>query len=133
VENFKETRWRQRFANLSRAFELYQEAVSTVNLNRLEKEGLIQRFEYTFELSWKTMKDYLEGRGIEAAYPRDVLKEAFASGLVQDGDTWMLMLDRRNSLSHTYDEKTFEAAFVLVHGVFHQAISDLIERLKLEA
>ena len=68
-----------------------QEAVADPDLNRLEKEGLIQRFEYTFELAWKTLKDYLEGKGVEALYPRDVIKEAFRSGLVTDGDVWMEM------------------------------------------
>jgi nucleotidyltransferase substrate binding protein (TIGR01987 family) len=132
VENFKETRWRQRFSNLSRAFDLYQEAVNAVALNRLEKEGLIQRFEYTFELSWKTMKDFLEGKGIETPYPRDVLKQAFAAGLIRDGDIWMRMLDQRNLLSHTYDEKTFEEASTLVRGVFYTAVSELMGRLTSE-
>jgi nucleotidyltransferase substrate binding protein (TIGR01987 family) len=129
----KETRWRQRFSNLSRAFALYDEGASAETLNRLEKEGLIQRFEYTFELSWKTMKDYLEARGISAAYPRDTIKESFAHGLIEDGETWMEMLERRNLLSHTYDEKSFQTAYGLVRGPFHSAISLLVERLRREA
>jgi nucleotidyltransferase substrate binding protein (TIGR01987 family) len=85
------------------------------------------------ELSWKTMKDYLEGRGISTAYPRDTIKESFAHGLVEDGDIWMEMLERRNLLSHTYDEKTFQTAFDLVYGPFHTAISSLMARLEREA
>jgi nucleotidyltransferase substrate binding protein (TIGR01987 family) len=133
MNELKEKRWRQRFSNLRRAFALYDEGASSATLNRLEKEGLIQRFEYTFELSWKTMKDYLEGRGIAAAYPRDTIKESFAHGLVEDGDIWMEMLERRNLLSHTYDEKTFQIACGLVCGPFHAAISSLVARLEKEA
>jgi nucleotidyltransferase substrate binding protein (TIGR01987 family) len=98
----------------------------------LEKEGLIQRFEYTFELSWKTLKDYLEGKGIAVSYPRDVIKEAFATGLVTNGGIWMEMLERRNLLSHTYDETTFNEAFMLVSGPFFRAISELVEKLGTE-
>ena len=128
----KELRWRQRYQNLLRAFALFDEGVRATSLNRLEKEGLIQRFEYTFELSWKTMKDYLEGRGLAATYPREVIKEAFANGLVGNGEVWMEMLERRNLLSHTYDEKSFELAFELVKGSFHAAIEELMNKLESE-
>jgi nucleotidyltransferase substrate binding protein (TIGR01987 family) len=133
MDGLKETRWRQRFSNLRRAYGLYDEGARSKTLNRLEKEGLIQRFEYTFELSWKTMKDYLEGQGIATSYPRDTIKESFAYGLVEDGELWMDMLERRNLLSHTYDEKTFETAYSLVAGPFHAAIGVLVARLEKEA
>ncbi|MGA2545255.1 MAG: nucleotidyltransferase substrate binding protein [Rectinemataceae bacterium] len=133
MDELKEKRWRQRFSNLLRAFALFDEGVKSENLNRLEKEGLIQRFEYTFELSWKTMKDYLEGRGIATDYPRETIRESFARGLVEDGEVWMDMLERRNLLSHTYDEKSFETACGLVCGPFHSAIGSLVARLKREA
>jgi nucleotidyltransferase substrate binding protein (TIGR01987 family) len=129
----KELRWRQRYQNLRRAYSLYDEGARAARLNRLEKEGLIQRFEYTFELSWKTMKDYLEGKGIDAAYPRDVIRSAFAFGLIGQGEVWIEMLERRNLLSHTYDEKSFEAAFDLVRGSFHESISELMRKLEKEA
>jgi nucleotidyltransferase substrate binding protein (TIGR01987 family) len=128
----KAIRWRQRFENLRRAYSLFDEGVKAESLNRLEKEGVIQRFEYTFELSWKTMKDYLESQGVTASYPREVLKEAFAHALVADGDVWMEMLERRNMLAHTYDEKTFETAFALACGSFHEAISNFVGRLEKE-
>jgi nucleotidyltransferase substrate binding protein (TIGR01987 family) len=129
----KAIRWRQRFENLRRAYTLFDEGAKAASLNRLEKEGVIQRFEYTFELSWKTMKDYLESQGVAVSYPREVLKEAFAHGLVEDGEVWMEMLERRNMLAHTYDEKTFETAFHLVRGTFHTAISALVERFEKES
>ncbi len=132
MENLKEIRWRQRYENLKRAYALYQEGVQREELNRLEKEGLIQRFEYTFELSWKTLKDYLEAKGLLVSYPRDVIKEAFTTGLVTNGDIWMEMLERRNLLSHTYDEATFDEAFMLVSGPFFRAMSELVEKLRTE-
>jgi nucleotidyltransferase substrate binding protein (TIGR01987 family) len=75
-------------------------------------EGLIQRFEYTFELAWKTLKDYLEHSGIVLPQitPKAVLKAAFAAKLIEDGQIWMDMLSHRNLRSHTYDCEKFEEA-----------------------
>jgi nucleotidyltransferase substrate binding protein (TIGR01987 family) len=133
MNDLKEIRWRQRFGNLRKAFALLQEAVRTPDLNRLEREGLIQRFEYTFELAWKTLKDYLEGKGVEAPYPRDVIKEAFRSGLVTDGDVWMEMLENRNVMSHTYDEKMFESVLSSVRERYFPVLDELMERFLHEA
>ena len=77
-----DTRWQQRFDNLLKAFHLLQDAATAENLSALESEGLIQRFEYTFELSWKTLKHYLESKGVTVQFPRDVIKEAFRAGLI---------------------------------------------------
>ncbi|MFP4212159.1 MAG: HI0074 family nucleotidyltransferase substrate-binding subunit [Alkalispirochaeta sp.] len=106
----KETRRQQRFDNLERAFSLLTDAAGRRKLSDLEAEGMVQRFEYTFELAWKTAKDYLESRGVSVTYPRDVIKTAVQSGLIPaQGDTWMEMLDRRNEAAHTYDRERFEA------------------------
>jgi nucleotidyltransferase substrate binding protein (TIGR01987 family) len=89
----KDTRWKQRFANFSNAFKLLSEARENIkNLSALEKEGLVQRFESTFELAWKTLKDYLESKGVELKYPRDVIKESFRNELLDDGELWLEML-----------------------------------------
>jgi nucleotidyltransferase substrate binding protein (TIGR01987 family) len=107
-------RWRQRFQNLDRAIQLLRAPLAdgVERLSLLEKEGVIQRFEFTLELAWKTLKDYLEYSGvvIEPATPRNVVKEAFAAKILPDGQVWIDMLDHRNLLSHTYDEKAFCAA-----------------------
>ncbi len=114
-------RWRQRFQNFERAFFLLRDALKdgTSKLNSLEKEGTVRRFEYSFELAWKTIKDYLEAEGIvfSTLTPRQVLKDAVAAGLLADGQVWIEMLDHRNLLSHTYDVATFEAAVdaILAH------------------
>jgi len=133
MENLKEIRWKQRFTNFDKAFTLYSEGVTSAGtLNRLEKEGLIQRFEYTFELSWKTMKDYLESKGVSVDYPRDVLKEAFAHELIADGEVWMTMLDHRNLMSHTYDEDRFNEVLSYVVGKNFTVLNALHSKLKSE-
>ena len=107
-------RWKQRFANFDRAFVLLREALERgpAVLSTLEKEGVIQRFEYTFELAWKLLKDYLDAEGavIAPITPRQVIKDAFAAKLITDGQAWIEMLDHRNLLAHTYDASVFEAA-----------------------
>ena len=107
-------RWKQRFQNFDRAFVLLRNALENgpAALNSLEKEGTVQRFEYCFELAWKTVKDYLEENGVVFATitPRQVLKDAFAAKLLPDGQVWIDMLDHRNLLSHTYSLANFEKA-----------------------
>ena len=111
-------RWKQRFQNFGRGFVLLREALERgpEALSMLEKEGVIQRFEYTFELAWKTLKDYLEEGGlvISPVTPRQVIKDAFAAKVISDGDVWINMLDHRNMLSHTYDFSVFEQAVTAI-------------------
>ena len=108
-------------------------AVEKPNLSKLEKEGLIQRFEYTFELAWKTLRDYLRFGGVETDLPRDVIKEAFANGLIKDGQVWIDMLDKRNLMSHTYDESAFEQVYSKVTGEYYRAIQKLHDFLAAKA
>lgn len=76
-ENPQDIRWKQRFQNFQNAFMQLDQAVSNVDkLSVLEKEGMVQRFEYTFELAWKTLKDFLEDQNVEAKFPREVIKKA---------------------------------------------------------
>lgn len=111
-------RWKQSFQNFDRAYSLLREALENgpATLSPLEKEGVVQRFEYSFELAWKTLKDYLEEAGlvITPLTPRQVLKEAFAAKVLTDGQTWIEMLDHRNLLSHTYDFSVFQKAVVTI-------------------
>ena len=109
----EDVRWKQRFQNFDRAYLLLNEAFEQhplQELSDLEQEGVIQRFEYTYELAWKTMKDYLEENGVIIApvTPRNVIKEAFAAGLIQDGQVWIDMMLHRNILAHTYDFSKFK-------------------------
>jgi len=86
-------------------------------LNPLEKEGVVQRFEYLLELAWKTIKDYLEESGVilAAVTPRQVIKDAFTARVLADGQIWIDMIDHRNLLSHTYDPANFEEAVEAIH------------------
>ncbi len=127
-------RWKQRFQNFERAFGLLREAVAegTETLSQLEREGVIQRFEFTFELAWKTIKDYLDeqGVGIPMPTPRQVLKAAFGFNLVADGDVWMAMLDTRNACSHMYDAHSFQSALASVVQRYVPALSALHDTLR---
>ncbi len=122
----KEIRWRQRFENFDKVYEQFYSAISDFdNLNDLEKEGLIQRFEYTFELAWKTLKDYLESQEVVAKFPREVIKEAFHYEIIEDGEIWMDMLEKRNILAHTYDEKRFNFAIRKIKKEYYEAIAQV--------
>jgi nucleotidyltransferase substrate binding protein (TIGR01987 family) len=107
----KDIRWEQPFENFTRALGLLRDALARGPgpLNQLEKEGVVQRFEYTLELAWKTIKDYLEASGVvlSAVTPRQVVKDACAARIIDDGQAWIDMLDHRNLLSHTYDPTNF--------------------------
>lgn len=124
-------RWKQRYANFAAANTLLQEALSQGigNLNQLEKEGLAQRFEFTFELAWKTLKDYLEDSGVslEISTPREVIKQAFSANIIADGAVWITMLDHRNLLSHMYDVKRFDEAVRAIDADYARALQAVIE------
>ena len=95
-----DVRSRQRFKNFEKALNLYSEAVSP-RLSRLEEEGLIQRFEYTFELAWKCLQDLLQERGYDNVRgPRPVIEQAFQDGLITNGPMWLMMLKARNESTH---------------------------------
>jgi len=81
------------------------ELIKQRDLSKLEKQGLIQAFEYTHELAWNTLKDFLENRGVQKIYgSKDASREAFRAGLIENGDVWMDMINSRNQTTHTYDE-----------------------------
>ncbi|HLX54484.1 MAG TPA: nucleotidyltransferase substrate binding protein [Aquella sp.] len=104
----KDIRWQQRFSNYTKALNKLKEAVELTKqreLSDLEKQGLIQAFEYTHELAWNTLKDFLAERGNNEIYgSRDATRSAFTLGIITDGDVWMNMIKSRNQTSHTYNE-----------------------------
>lgn len=115
-------RWRYRYRNFTGAFTLFRETAGREpgSLNDLEREGLVQRFEYTFELAWKTLKDQLEHDGVQLATvtPRHVIREAFAAGMIDDGQGWLDMLTDRNAMAHEYDRAAFETVAARIHGQY---------------
>ena len=131
-----EIRWQYRFRNFSRAFSLLREALDgqIEDLSQLEREGVIQRFEFTFELSWQLLKDRLEYDGIiiSPVTPRNVIREAVSAGMIGDGETWMDMLIDRNSTSHTYNFATFEYVSRNIQARYLRILNDLYQRLLME-
>jgi nucleotidyltransferase substrate binding protein (TIGR01987 family) len=130
----KDVRWKQRFQNFSKALALLREPFTreASSLSDLEKEGIVQRFEITFELAWKTLKDYLVFNGVafQQITPRNVIKQAFSSKVIADGQLWIDMLDRRNLLSHIYDESLLDETVNLVATRFLPAFEQLFGLLE---
>jgi len=92
-------------------------------MSRLEEEGLIQRFEYTFELAWKCLQDLLQERGYpNVRGPRPVIEQCFQDGIISEGSLWLDMLRARNETTHLYDEATFERISKNVKGQYLKAL-----------
>ncbi len=107
MDNGQDIRWRQRFSNYQKALAQLANAVELSQrrpLSELEQQGLVQAFEYTYEMAWNTMRDYLIYQGIsDLVGSRDTIRESFSQGLIIDGEGWMDMLVDRNRSSHTYN------------------------------
>lgn len=122
-------RWKQRLNNFRRAFSQLDEAVGLMaqrELSKLEKQGVIQAFEYTYELGWNLLRDYLRWQGtLELTGSRDTIREAFSVGLIREGETWMNMLQDRNRTAHTYNEATAESILANIHNSYFAAFKAL--------
>lgn len=101
-------------------------------LNEFEADGLIQRFEFTFELAWKLMRSYAEFQGTdkEIMGSRDAIRWAFENKLISDSGTWMEMVKRRNDTSHTYDEDTASEAVLSIKESYYQVFTAFYDRMK---
>ncbi|WP_289021913.1 nucleotidyltransferase substrate binding protein [Desulfobacter postgatei] len=138
MSNADEIRWKQRFENFEKAVLLLQESLEAkpvLEYSRLEQEGIVQRFEYTFELAWKTLKDRLYYEGYDEKTPRSVIRRAFETGFLSEDETeiWLDSLEKRNLLSHTYNEKTALAALKKIEEEYGQVLKKVYERLRPEA
>ncbi len=106
----KDIRWEQRATSFDKAFDRLREAIEMPDLNELERNGLIQRFEFTIDLGWKVLKDFLEFKGFAfKPAPKDTIRLAFESGYITDAQPLIDGLDIRNILSHDYDGIKFMA------------------------
>ena len=105
----QDIRWLRRFQNYQKAFTQLTQAVDLSHLralSKLEQQGLIHEFEYTHELAWNTLKDFLEARGAAEIFgSRDTTRAAFTAGLIDQGEVWMQMIQSRNQSTHTYNEE----------------------------
>lgn len=116
MSNTDEVRWKQRFANYDKALGQLKSACEKEEYTELERAGLVQMFEFTIELAWKTLKDLLFYEGFDAKSPRDVIRMAHQSEYLDDKDTetFLEALEQRNILSHTYEEETAAEAEKLI-------------------
>ena len=126
--NHPDIRWQQRFANYKKAVQQLQSAVELSEqraLSNLEKQGVIQAFEFTHELGWNVLKDYLQDQGNQYIKgSKDATREAFKVALIADGEQWMAMIQSRNVSSHTYNE---HIANELVNVIVEQYFALFIE------
>jgi len=137
MSNADEIRWRQRFDNFQKAFLLLKEALEEKPIDeysKLEQEGIIQRFEYTFELAWKTIKDKLFYEGYDEKTQRAVIRRAFEVEFITEEDTeiWLDSLDKRNILSHTYNEDAAREALEAIRDNYYPVIKQVYRSLKAE-
>lgn len=135
----QDIRWMQRFNHFQRALAVLEEAVALAasrKLSNIEQQGLIQAFEFTHELAWNTLKDFLESRGAGTLYgSRDTTRASFERNLIADGETWMDMINSRNLTSHAYNEATairIAAAICDSYVKEYRALRATLERLKKE-
>jgi nucleotidyltransferase substrate binding protein (TIGR01987 family) len=116
-------RWHFRFENFRDALAKLSEAVARLSrgeLSELEREGTVQRFEYTWELAWKTLRDYLADNGNAVSVPSatNVIRAAFQVNLIEDGDAWIAAMKARNEMSHEYSSESFERIVVEIKDVY---------------
>lgn len=125
----EDIRWKQRFDNYAKAFAELRDIANLAAsrpLSRLEQQGAIQCFEYTHELAWNVLKDYLEFQGHTGLVgSRDSTREAFRRGLLQDGDVWMAMIKSRNTTSHAYDQEVADKIYAQILSEFYPAFQEL--------
>ncbi|MDR2097129.1 MAG: nucleotidyltransferase substrate binding protein [Spirochaetaceae bacterium] len=129
----RDVRWKQRFENYKRALAVLKRAVDlsySRELTELEKQGLIRGFEFTFELAWNVMKDYLEQQGITGiSGGRDAIRKAFNAALITDGQMWLDMIDSRNISSLSYSEETAECLAGKIKSNYYGCLSGFAEKM----
>jgi len=125
----KDIRWQQRFSNFKKALSQLEKAIIIKNerdLSELEKQGLIQAFEFTHELAWNTLKDFFEYQeNTSITGSRDATREAFNKGLIQNGEGWMDMIRSRNKSSHTYNEEVAEEIVFHITEAYYPLFTEL--------
>jgi nucleotidyltransferase substrate binding protein (TIGR01987 family) len=128
----EDIRWKQRFDNYRKALKTLSEAVKLVGereLSPLEEQGVVQAFEFTHELAWNVLKDYLEYQGVsDIVGSKGAVREAFRNGLIEDGQAWMAMIGDRNLSSHTYDQDTAKEIVARILAGHHPAFLKMAEK-----
>ncbi len=125
-------RSRQRFQNYEKAFLLLERALSITAPSEVERGGIIQFYEMTFELAWKLMKDYLELQGYTVSSPRDAIKQAFQATILEEGQLWMDALSDRNQTTQTYDENKAIEVTAKIKSHYFPVLQQLYKRMSAE-
>ena len=126
----EDIRYKQRFENFEKSFLKLQEALDILEPSDIEKAGIIQYFEISFELSWKLMKDYLLYLGYDVNSPRESIKRAFAIGLIDYGEEWLNALIDRNLTVHTYDQEQADEIYLKIANVYFNLLQNLYNKFK---
>ncbi len=126
----QDIRWVQRFDNFNKALEQLTKFINEDSLNELEEQGLIQSFEYNYELAWNTIKDYFENQGETGILgSRDAFRLAFKRGLIDNGDIWMKMIASRIQTTHTYDKKIAREVVESIINIYYDEFISLQKKL----
>jgi nucleotidyltransferase substrate binding protein (TIGR01987 family) len=129
----QDIRWQQRFSNFKKAFAQLEKFIAEEDLNELEAQGLIKAFEYTYELSWKTLQDLLKDKGYKDIIgPRPVIEQSFQDGYIRNGEAWMRMHNSRNLTSHTYNQDTADEIVEQIIDEYYNLFKELLETLEEE-
>lgn len=127
----EDIRWEQRFSNYRKALAQLGKFIDKGDLSDLEEQGLIKAFEYTYELAWKTLKNYLEYQGIiNITGARDTFRESLVANLITDGDIWMSMIISRNLTSHSYNQDTADEISGSIKESYYLLFKNLEAKLK---
>ncbi len=127
----QDVRWEQRFLNYTKSMRYLEDAFQIPDPDIVQKAGIIQFFEMSFELAWNMVKDYLEEQGfVEIKSPRGALKKAFEIGILENGHDWMDLLLDRNLTAHTYDEQKATDMEQLIHNKYFPLLKALLISFK---
>jgi nucleotidyltransferase substrate binding protein (TIGR01987 family) len=127
----QDIRWKQRFANFSKAMGHLERAQEIPEPDMVQKAGIIQFFEMSIELAWNMVKDYLEDQGfVDIKSPRGALKKAFEVNILEKGHEWMELLQDRNLTAHTYDEQKATDMGHLIQNKYFPILKELVDSFK---
>lgn len=132
MDNLKDIRWKQRFENFDKSYKLLNKYAKQPITTELERAGIIQFFEMTFELAWKVLRDYLEAQEYLVKSPRETVKQAFQIGLIDNGHVWMDALSNRNLTTHTYDEELANKMTNEIITMYLPELDKMYEKLSKE-
>ena len=129
-----DSRWNEKLNDFGKALIRLNEAIDESKNNPVSstlKDGVIQRFEFCYEICWKLIKYYLENEGIqEAKSPKSTFREAFKIGIIEDGEKWIDMLNDRNLISHVHDEEVAFDIYNKIRSTYYNDMNNMYMLLK---